>query len=232
MARYATSARMNGIRRHQATKRQATRRQATGRPLSPRSQRRLLKSIATCAMLPANIEVFNASESTQCRQVDAAGVGNADVIAAGFRDAVDIWGWVPGDLRVCFRVAGGSFKFLDAATAPRAVSDLPAQSYHGHDLRDHQSPGHGRPAALVRPRLCPQPAPTAIGSKSLSGCMVRANVCMLNLRDAPAGEVIGEVAYNATLTALSRTVGWFEVDNNGVTGWIAAMYVSPDGNCG
>ena len=163
--------------------------------------------------------------------MDGAGVGNAEVIAAGFRDAVDIWGWVPGDLRVCFRVAGGSFKFLDAATAPRAVSDLPAKGYMGMTCATINRPGTvvllpGPPP----PAPAPVAAPTAIGSKSLSGCMVR-TMFMLNLRDAPAGEVIGEVAYNATLTALSRTVGWFEVDNNGAVGWIAAMYVSPDGNC-
>ena len=82
------------------------------------SSRVVRPTVKTCPLLPAHIEVFNIAEGTQCQQVDAAGVGNADVLAAGFRDAVDIWGWVPPDVRVCFRVAGGSFKFLDAATAP------------------------------------------------------------------------------------------------------------------
>ena len=145
--------------------------------------------VATCPLLPAHIEVFNASESTQCQQVDAAGVGNADVLAAGFRDAVDIWGWVPPDVRVCFRVAGGSFKFLDAATAPRAVSDTPAHGYLGMTCATINRPGTvvllpGPP--VPAPVTAPSAMPTANPSQALQNCMVRANY-MLNLRDAPAG---------------------------------------------
>ena len=54
----------------------------------------------------------------------------------------------------------------------------------------------------------------------------------LNLRDAPAGEIMDGVAHNATLTALARAVGWFKVDHHGEQGWLAAMYLEPIGNCG
>ena len=72
---------------------------------------------------------------------------------------------------------------------------------------------------------------TAPMSQSLSNCMVRLKYS-LNFRDAPAGEKIGAVPHDATLTALRRTPGWFKVDYHGERGWIAAMYVEPIGTCG
>ena len=81
------------------------------------------------------------------------------------------------------------------------------------------------------PMATATPAPLAPTGRSLSDCMVSTHY-MLNLRDAPAGKVIGGVPYNVTLTALARTVGWFKVDYHGAQGWIAAMYVEPHGACG
>ena len=54
----------------------------------------------------------------------------------------------------------------------------------------------------------------------------------LNFRDSPNGEVIGGVRQGVTLYAESRTPGWFQVDNQGVSGWISADYVTTAGNCG
>ena len=55
---------------------------------------------------------------------------------------------------------------------------------------------------------------------------------MLNFRAAPGGESIGGLPYDATLTALERTSGWFKVDYHGAQGWISADYVEPQGTCG
>ena len=82
--------------------------------------------IPTCLSLPDHISVRNITHLTQCQQVDAAGIGNAAVLGLGFRDGVDVWGWVLHNTQVCFEGSSGSFRFLDAATAPRAVSELPA----------------------------------------------------------------------------------------------------------
>ena len=184
----------------------------------------------TCLTLPAHIRVTNITQSTQCRQVGREGIGNDQVLAAGFRDGVDIWGWVLPDTQVCFAGTSGSFRFLDAATMPRAVSELPAVGMDGMICTTINRAGtvalmQGPPAPLA---AVPTPATSA---QSLSGCMVRTKY-MLNFRDAPAGEVIGGVPYDVTLTALERTVGWFKVDYHGTRGWLAAMYVEPIGNCG
>ena len=72
----------------------------------------------------------NSPYNVQCRQVGPAGVGIADLIAQGVLDAVDIWHIVESGVQVCFRNQG-MLKFLDAATSPRAILDLPSQAIDG-----------------------------------------------------------------------------------------------------
>ena len=182
----------------------------------------------SCLTLPGHISVRNITHSTQCTRVDAAGIGNAQVLALGFRDGVDVWGWVLPNMQICFEGNSGSFRFLDAATAPRAVSELPAMSIDGMICTTINRAGT---VAFVNGP--PAPAATAIlpAYQSLSGCMVTLQYA-LNFRDAPAGDIIDVLPSQVRLTALERTDGWFKVDYHGEQGWIAAEYVAPEGNCG
>ena len=186
---------------------------------------------STCLTLEG-IAAYNLSESTQCQRVDAVGIANPAIQEGDFVDAVDVWSWVMPDTRVCFEAAGSAFKFIDTATMPRTVQDLPACSWNG--MTCGAIDGIGMLVLLPgeAPSACAAPVAqaTPIPARSLSGCMVRTKY-MLNLRDAPAGAKIGGVPYDVTLTALARTVGWFKVDNMGQQGWIAAMYVEPIGDC-
>ena len=98
---------------------------------SPRKSATPRPPVDTCSYLPADIVVSNDSPySVQCKRVGPAGVGIADLIAQGVHDAVDIWHIVETSIQVCFRNQG-TLKFLDAATSPRAVSDLPSQAVDG-----------------------------------------------------------------------------------------------------
>ena len=54
---------------------------------------------------------------------------------------------------------------------------------------------------------------------------------LLNLRAGPGGNVIGGVRQGVTLTALSRTPGWFQVEQGDSKGWISADYVTTEGDC-
>lgn len=67
--------------------------------------------------------------------------------------------------------------------------------------------------------------------EDLSECSVT-TTHVLNMRDGPYGNRIGSVPENATLTATARTPGWFNVDNDGGSGWISADYVTQQGDCG
>ena len=86
--------------------------------------------VVTCPSLPPSVVVFGYVEGTQCQMVDAAGVGNLEVIQRGFINAVDIWSYVNGGIEVCFRTAG-SLVFLDADYAPRMLMDLPSFQPNG-----------------------------------------------------------------------------------------------------
>ncbi len=184
--------------------------------------------VSTCLSLPAGIQVSGVNPSTQCQQVDGNGIGNAEVIAAGFRDGVDIWGWVLPDTRVCFTASGGRFKFIDTTVLPRVVSDLPALGIGGQVCATIDRAG----IVVLQPG---PPAPTATAvppaSWSLNGCMVR-TLYALNLRAGPGGELIGTIPYGVTLTAFTRSADWFEVDYLGTRGWLANGYLEAIGSCG
>ena len=179
------------------------------------------------------IEVGNASAGTACNRVDGASIGHPAVAASGFRYAIDVWGWVTPDTKVCFKASSGSIRFIDTTAMPRTVSTLPAFGDRGMLCGMIDGPGQvaliadGSAPADAAPAEAPSPAQPG----SLSDCMVRTKY-NLNFRDAPAGARIGGIAYNATLTALARSPGWFKVDYHGAQGWIAAMYVEPIGACG
>ena len=65
----------------------------------------------------------------------------------------------------------------------------------------------------------------------LSSCNVT-TTHVLNFRDGPGERRIGRVPENATMTAMARTPGWFQVEYRGATGWISADYVVSEGECG
>ncbi len=70
-----------------------------------------------------------------------------------------------------------------------------------------------------------------IACAALSGCQVTTQVA-LNLRQEPGGTIIGVVPANATLTAVAKKDGWYNVDYAGRRGWISGDYATPIGNCG
>ena len=182
------------------------------------------QAVSTClTSLPPGIIVNGYSIGTQCAGVDGGGIGNDEVVAGGFIAAIDIWGWLPAAVEVCFAGSGG-ITFLDAATAPRAVSPLAAYDRGGMTCAEVVTPG----TVVLAPGAHPAPKSAAV---PLTNCVVLTTDA-LNFRASPGGAVIGYVPPRARLTALERGDGWFKVDNNGVSGWISAEYAIPQGDCG
>ncbi len=183
----------------------------------------------SCLTLQPFIVVNNASSGTSCQRVEGMGIGHPDLVAANPAAVVDIWGWVTPNTEVCFWASSGSIKYIDTAALPRTVADLPAHNQPGGLLCANVD-GAGQVALVAGP-----PAPSASATpqayRSLSNCMVLLQYA-LNFRAAPGGEIIGAIPYNAKLTALEWTAGWFKVDYHGARGWIAAEYVEPEGDCG
>ena len=67
--------------------------------------------------------------------------------------------------------------------------------------------------------------------RTLSDCSVT-TTHQLNFRAGPGGDRVGLVPARTTLAAAARTPGWFQVDYEGVAGWISADYVTEtEGDC-
>ena len=188
-----------------------------GQPRQPRQ---------TCTELPSDIHVTLPRAGAQCQRVAGAALGNEAIVKAGPLDAVDVWGNVFPDTQVCFVASGGTFKFIDTKAMPRVVYDLPAYSDESMLCATINRAG----IVVLMPGEAPPVVATPIGSRSLSGCMVRTQYA-LNFRDAPGGEISSVLPAFVTLTAFERTDGWFKVDYHGARGWISADYVTPKGNC-
>lgn len=176
--------------------------------------------VPTCPTLPDHVVVIPTSPRTECQLVDGPGVGNRSLVEAGYIDAVDVWNHMGDGAEVCFRAAG-DIRFLDAATAPRRLLELPSYGKEGMTCT-----AIDRAGTVV---LIPEPpAPPLV--KGLADCMVT-TTHILNLRTGPAGESMRWLPWNVTLTALERRAGWFLVDYHGEKGWISAAYVRPQGDC-
>ena len=171
---------------------------------------------------------YGLCSGVQFQQREGWALGNQEVLDAGFMDAVDVWGYAEQGVEVCFP-AYGAMVLLDASTSPRTL--LPLDSYLDGHLTCARFARAGT-AVLISAQsgLATAPVRGAIAA-DFSNCLAT-TTAILNLRAEPMGAVIGTVAHNATLTALSRTEGWFKVDANGRIGWISADYVIPSGSCG
>ncbi len=220
---------------------------------TPRSTPTPKPSVDTCSYLPADIIVRNFGiYSTQCKQVGAAGVGNAELIAQGVLDAVDIWNIVDAGILVCFRNQG-ALKFLDASTSPRALSDLATQSVDGMTCATIdragtvvlmqgssmtspviEPPPQAAPAApnLTSGPSATQPDPIFPNARGVVDCPVTTSD-ILNMRQGPGIQfaIILEIPYQTRLTASARAGEWYQVDYAGQVGWIFFKLVSRHGNC-
>lgn len=172
---------------------------------------------------------YGLCSGVQFQLVDQSGVGIQAVIDLGIVDSIDVWGYVDQGVEVCF-TQSGYVVFLDAATSPRTVTTINPYLHDGYTCVTLNTAG-----TIV---LTEQPLPTALGQAAtapggaLANCMVT-TTHELNFRDGPAGMAIGNgIPNNATLTVLSRTTDWFEVDFMGIAGWISAAYIVTQGNCG
>ncbi len=195
--------------------------------------------VDTCAHLPAHIVVsgFRAFE-TQCQQVDSAGVGNAGLSAQGVLSAVDVWGNANAEIRVCFRQQG-RLKFLDAATAPRAVSDLAAETVDGMTCGWITRAGtvallpSGQTAVQTIAETGDSPPPPAEkGPSSTTACEVETSG-ILSLRAGPSlyYSRLLSMPRGVRLVARARTGDWFMVTYEGQLGWAHGGYLAVSPGC-
>lgn len=180
-----------------------------------------------------------------CQQLQGAGVGDQSILDGGFMDAVDIFGYVPGDITVCMRGEGGMI-FRNKTTIP-VTNELPATTWYegGYTCTLVNTEGTlvlvqnggSRPAPAVEVIVeedgtiaTATPAPT---SNRLENCRVTTYAGIMNLRTDPntSSNVISWVPYDTTLIAIGKTEGWYNVIYLDTNGWLAADYVATTGDC-
>ena len=161
----------------------------------------------------------------QC--VGPAGVGQPDLVARGVVLGVDVWGWVRGNIQICFKRAG-ELVFLDAAYTPRLQSVVASYDRSGMICSQVDRAGT---LVLLRPASA---APTAIPTASqrqASDC-VATTTDPLNMRAAPGGQILLTLPALTTLSVYDNQSGWLLVEYNGQRGWISGVYTRKVGNCG
>ena len=164
-------------------------------------------------------------------QLSAIGIGY--VVEAGPIAAVDVWGWVTAYVEVCWR-GYASALFLDAATAPRTVSQL-ATTFDGVWTCAQISSAGTIVFMPAQSYLTTAPgdaaAPDAPANATPFGsCMATLNY-ILNFRATPGGDVRMILPYGVKLTAFQRSDDWVEVDYHGLRGWVSASHVTLEGAC-
>lgn len=192
----------------------------------------------TCPRLPPSIVISGYGQFTQCKRVDAAGVGKPELIEQGLLDAVDVHGIMDGEMQVCFRQQG-ELKFLDAATAPRAVLDLAAESVEG--MTCGRIDRAGTVALLQRGEadLASAVSPESETAEYVVPMGDPPYICqlltgdILNLRAGPGlgAEILAEIPNQTMLRPENRTADWFLVEYEGQRGWVHIDYVFQSPGC-
>jgi len=192
----------------------------------------------TCPTLPSSILVKPDSPHTQCRQVGAAGVGDAKLIAQGIVDALDVYGWVDVPMQVCFR-SQGRLKFLDASTAPRTVSDLAVERIDGMTCGQIDRvgtvvllPGSDSAQETAVVASDSPPAPAATGPSSTTSCQLE-TTGYLSLRAGPSVNYsrLLSMPNGTRLVARARIGDWFMVNYKGQLGWASGSYLATSPGC-
>ena len=171
--------------------------------------------------------VADASDTTHCREVDAAGVGNKTLLEYGFFHAVDIFGEIEA-VDVCFARDTGTIVLLDAAFAPRTIVPLRTWTADGMKCANIDRAG----TAVLMPLDFLVSGNVSEPVYDLSGCSVTATD-VLNLRSEPSasGTVLHAVPASARLSPAIRTTYWFRVNYGGRTGWLHGDYLDKEGAC-
>lgn len=186
-----------------------------------------------------------------CNQLQGAGVGNAAIVNMGFMDAVDIYGYVPGDVPVCLRGRGG-IVFVNKSTLPPSIETPPTRLDGGFTCANINSEGI---VVLVSNGGNPPPDPNqpvietvvvdgeevpievepevAATNSTLDNCRVTPNMGIMNLRAEPTinSASIDAIPYGLTLTAIQKTDGWYNVIYRDTNGWLSGDFLDKSRDC-
>ena len=181
---------------------------------------------STCDTPPEGVTISGYVQGTECQQRDSGAIGVPAIVEYGFLMAVDIWGYVPTPVHICF-AQEGALILLDSSTSPRTIVPLATTIEDG--MRCATVNGAGMVVLMPLDFI----TSGAIGDAEtpLVGCQVTTDD-YVNMRNAPDGPDVLYVIPNAiSLSATARTAGWYKIVYAGSDGWISADYATAQGAC-
>ena len=183
---------------------------------------------STCLSLPSHVVVSNVTNSTQCKVVDEGGVGNQTLIDGGIYSALDIFGYLPSAIKVCFKHHTGAAVLLDAATSPRSIVPLFTWTEADKLCMNIDRPGT---AVLMNLNFFTSGAITE-PTWDLTNCKVT-TTDILNLRSEAnsTSSINANVLNGVELPADKKTTYWYRVDYYSTIGWLHSSYLSISDNC-
>ncbi|MCY3573741.1 MAG: SH3 domain-containing protein [Chloroflexi bacterium] len=177
---------------------------------------------SNCPDLLAGVVVSGYSAQTFCQIVSVAGLGRIDELPDDIIIAVDVWGFVPPGVEVCF-LQNGSLAFLDADYSPRELRDMEAYQRDGMTCGTINK--HGTVVLFAASQ--PSSEDVAVGD-----CQIKVTGS-LYLRAEPAGEILDIVWLHSEVPVLATNGKWFKVTFEGQTGYVTRRYHRVlRGNCG
>ncbi len=184
---------------------------------------------SSCDELPGHITVAGASSSVYCKMLDWSGVGNQTLVNHGALYAIDIYGWVPTPLTVCFQHDSGAIVLLDAAYSPRIIVPLqtwPQGSFQCASV-DRAGSAVYMPLAFLTSGAIAEPI------WSLSEECTVTTTDILNLRQGPTSSspILANVLNDVELAADQRATHFYRVNYFGIIGWLSSDYLTLKGSC-
>ena len=190
----------------------------------------------SCAEMTDRLVVHAIGQGTNCQSVIPGGVGDAGLIAAGVLDAIDLWG-AHSEVRFCF-LKRGRLKFVDTATLPRVVSDLPATYIDGITCGSVDRTGMvvllraDETAIAVRDTSVAPVAPVAVAADSVDFCQL-STTGSLSLRAGPSVFYarLDTMPIGTRLRGAARNGDWFLVKFSEQWGWSSGEHLTQSPGC-
>ena len=201
--------------------------QNQGNSEEPELERSLIPPPSSCNHLPPTVAVTGFGRSTQCQMVGEVAIAKTGLLGRGFKDAVDVWSYVPEGVEVCFR-EDGWMAFLDADYIPRMVMELESHQRDGMTCGTidragtvvllASAPAATQPGAALRQIRCPSSRPSRC--TIVKSSWWRRSSCAPN----QGGEIIGLVWMNSEVPVFEINGYWYKIEFEGQTGYVSRYF--------
>jgi uncharacterized protein YgiM (DUF1202 family) len=182
--------------------------------------------------------------------VNAAQIGNQDVINLGISQAVDVFAILTNGtnvtafnnpIKICLQGAGTLF-FLDANQSPRPLQQLIGVSDGGYTCGSISTAGTMMLTNSAPAPVASTPVPGATPGATVaaptgpvtavSNCTVTTTrIVRLRAEANTTSKILARLPYNTSWKVTERVEGWYRVIWKDTQGWVSASFVQTSGSC-